>query len=63
VGFEEFLTARLPTLLRFATALVGDPHRAEDVVQGRADPGATLGRVAAGVSVGAVDDACSWPDR
>ncbi|MBC6456408.1 SigE family RNA polymerase sigma factor [Actinomadura sp. HBU206391] len=33
VGFEEFLTARLPALLRFATALVGDPHRAEDVVQ------------------------------
>lgn len=31
--FEEFLTARLPSLLRFATALTGDPHRAEDVVQ------------------------------
>ncbi|REE97138.1 SigE family RNA polymerase sigma factor [Thermomonospora umbrina] len=31
--FEEFLAARLPALLRFATALSGDPHRAEDVVQ------------------------------
>ncbi|GAB3989640.1 SigE family RNA polymerase sigma factor [Actinoallomurus acanthiterrae] len=33
VGFEEFLVARLPRLLRFATALTGDPHRAEDIVQ------------------------------
>ncbi|GAA2119855.1 SigE family RNA polymerase sigma factor [Actinomadura alba] len=33
MGFEEFLAARLPALLRFATALTGDPHRAEDVVQ------------------------------
>jgi RNA polymerase sigma-70 factor (sigma-E family) len=33
VGFEEFLAARLPALLRFATALTGDPHRAEDIVQ------------------------------
>ncbi|SEG82371.1 RNA polymerase sigma-70 factor, sigma-E family [Thermomonospora echinospora] len=31
--FEEFIIARLPALLRFATALTGDPHRAEDVVQ------------------------------
>ena len=33
VGLEDFLAARLSTLLRFATALTGDPHRAEDVVQ------------------------------
>jgi DNA-directed RNA polymerase specialized sigma24 family protein len=33
VDLEEFLAARLSTLLRFATALTGDPHRAEDVVQ------------------------------
>jgi RNA polymerase sigma-70 factor (sigma-E family) len=33
VDFEEFLAARLPALLRFATALTGDPHLAEDVVQ------------------------------
>lgn len=32
-SFEQFLGGRLPPLLAFATALVGDPHQAEDVVQ------------------------------
>ena len=31
--FEEYVTARLPALLRQATVLAGDPHQAEDVVQ------------------------------
>jgi RNA polymerase sigma-70 factor (sigma-E family) len=31
--FEEYVTARLPALLRQATVLSGDPHVAEDVVQ------------------------------
>ncbi|MEV0728073.1 MULTISPECIES: SigE family RNA polymerase sigma factor [Polymorphospora] len=31
--FEEFVAARLPALLRYATVLAGDPHQAEDVVQ------------------------------
>ncbi|MCG5445550.1 SigE family RNA polymerase sigma factor [Micromonospora sp. NIE79] len=31
--FEEFVAVRLPALLRQATALAGDPHLAEDVVQ------------------------------
>ncbi|MFC0527617.1 SigE family RNA polymerase sigma factor [Phytohabitans kaempferiae] len=31
--FEEYVAARLPALLRQATALAGDPHVAEDVVQ------------------------------
>ena len=31
--FEEFVAARLPTLVRFATALTGDPHLAQDIVQ------------------------------
>jgi RNA polymerase sigma-70 factor (sigma-E family) len=33
VQFEEFAAAQLPGLLRFATALTGDPGSAEDVVQ------------------------------
>jgi RNA polymerase sigma-70 factor (sigma-E family) len=33
VGFEEFLAARLSALLRYASALTGDRHRAEDIVQ------------------------------
>ena len=31
--FEEFATARLPALLRYAAALTGDRHLAQDVVQ------------------------------
>jgi RNA polymerase sigma-70 factor (sigma-E family) len=31
--FEEFLAARLPALLRYATVITCDPHLAEDVVQ------------------------------
>jgi RNA polymerase sigma-70 factor (sigma-E family) len=31
--FEEYVAARLPALLRQATALAGDQHVAEDVVQ------------------------------
>jgi RNA polymerase sigma-70 factor (sigma-E family) len=33
VTFEEFVAARLPGLLRYATALTGSPPLAEDVVQ------------------------------
>ncbi|HXA59541.1 MAG TPA: SigE family RNA polymerase sigma factor [Streptosporangiaceae bacterium] len=33
MSFEEFLAARLPALLRYTTALTGDPHLAEDMVQ------------------------------
>ncbi|BAL88854.1 putative RNA polymerase ECF-subfamily sigma factor [Actinoplanes missouriensis 431] len=31
--FEDFLTARLPALLRYATVLACDTHLAEDIVQ------------------------------
>jgi RNA polymerase sigma-70 factor (sigma-E family) len=31
--FEEFLSARLAALLRYATVLACDPHLAEDIVQ------------------------------
>ncbi|MEV4317023.1 SigE family RNA polymerase sigma factor [Actinocrispum sp. NPDC049592] len=31
--FEDFATARLPALLRYATVLTNDPHLAEDIVQ------------------------------
>ena len=31
--FDEFAAARLPTVLRFATALAGDPDLAKDLVQ------------------------------
>lgn len=31
--FEDFLAARLGTLVRYATALTGDPHLAQDIVQ------------------------------
>ena len=31
--FEEYVTARLPALLRYATALSADPVLAQDVVQ------------------------------
>ena len=31
--FDEFTAARLPTMLRFATALTGDPDLAKDLVQ------------------------------
>jgi RNA polymerase sigma-70 factor (sigma-E family) len=31
--FEEYVTARGAALVRFARVLVGDPHRAEDLVQ------------------------------
>jgi DNA-directed RNA polymerase specialized sigma24 family protein len=33
VTFEEFVAARLPAVLRYATALTGSPALAEDVVQ------------------------------
>lgn len=33
MGFEEFLRARLPALLRYAAVLTGDEHRAEDLMQ------------------------------
>lgn len=33
MSFDEFLTARLSALLRYATVLACDPHLAEDVVQ------------------------------
>jgi len=33
VTFDEFVGARLPALLRYATAVTCDPHLAEDVVQ------------------------------
>jgi RNA polymerase sigma-70 factor (sigma-E family) len=33
VTYEEFVTARLPAVLRYATALTGSPALAEDVVQ------------------------------
>jgi len=33
VTFEEFVTARLPALLRYAHLLTGDPHTAADLVQ------------------------------
>jgi DNA-directed RNA polymerase specialized sigma24 family protein len=33
VDFEEFVSARLEVLLRYATALSCDPHLAQDVVQ------------------------------
>jgi RNA polymerase sigma-70 factor (sigma-E family) len=33
VDFEEFVSARLDALLRYATALSCDPHLAQDVVQ------------------------------
>src|SRR5262249_38722427 len=33
MGFEEFATARLPALLRYATILSGDPDLARDLVQ------------------------------
>ena len=32
-GFDAFVRARLPALLRFAHALTGDPHTAADLVQ------------------------------
>jgi RNA polymerase sigma-70 factor (sigma-E family) len=32
-SFEEYVTARGAALVRFARVLVGDPHRAEDLVQ------------------------------
>jgi DNA-directed RNA polymerase specialized sigma24 family protein len=31
--FEDFATARLPTLLRYAALLTGDPELARDLVQ------------------------------
>ncbi len=31
--FEDVVTAELPGLLRYATALSGDPHQAHDIVQ------------------------------
>ena len=31
--YEEFVSCRLPALLRFAVMLTGDPHTAADVVQ------------------------------
>jgi RNA polymerase sigma-70 factor (sigma-E family) len=33
VTFEQFAVARLPSLLRYAIVLTGDPHLAQDVVQ------------------------------
>jgi len=33
IGYEEFVAARLPAVLRYATALTGSPQLAEDVVQ------------------------------
>lgn len=33
MDFEEFVSARLEVLLRYATALSCDPHLAQDVVQ------------------------------
>jgi RNA polymerase sigma-70 factor (sigma-E family) len=33
VTFDEFVTARLPALVRYATALTGDPHSAQEIVQ------------------------------
>lgn len=33
VTYEEFVAARLPAVLRYATALTGSPVLAEDVVQ------------------------------
>jgi RNA polymerase sigma factor (sigma-70 family) len=33
VTFDEFVAARLPALLRYATVITGDPYLAEDVVQ------------------------------
>jgi RNA polymerase sigma-70 factor (sigma-E family) len=33
VNFDQFVAARLPALLRYATVITGDPHEAEDVVQ------------------------------
>jgi RNA polymerase sigma-70 factor (sigma-E family) len=33
VGFEAFVAARGPALVRFAVLLTGDDHRAEDLVQ------------------------------
>ena len=32
-GFDEYVAARGPALLRLAVMLTGDPHRAEDLVQ------------------------------
>ena len=32
-GFDAFVRARMPALLRFAHALTGDPHTAADLVQ------------------------------
>ncbi|GIH17210.1 SigE family RNA polymerase sigma factor [Rugosimonospora africana] len=32
-AFDEFVVARLPALLRCATAIVGDPELAKDIVQ------------------------------
>lgn len=32
-GFDAFVRARMPALLRFAHALTGDPHLAADLVQ------------------------------
>lgn len=33
MSFDDFVTARLPTFLRYATVLTCDPHLAEDLVQ------------------------------
>jgi RNA polymerase sigma-70 factor (sigma-E family) len=33
-GFADFVARRRPALLRAAVAITGDPHRAEDVLQG-----------------------------
>jgi RNA polymerase sigma-70 factor (sigma-E family) len=33
VSYEDFVAARLPSVLRYATALTGSPQLAEDVVQ------------------------------
>jgi DNA-directed RNA polymerase specialized sigma24 family protein len=33
VTFEEFVAARLPALLRYATVLTCDQHLAEDIAQ------------------------------
>jgi RNA polymerase sigma-70 factor (sigma-E family) len=33
VTFEEFVAARLAALVRYATALTGEPHLAQDIVQ------------------------------
>jgi DNA-directed RNA polymerase specialized sigma24 family protein len=68
--FDEFAGARLPALLRFATALTGDPDLAKDLVQevllrasGRWQQVGQLDRPEAYVRKMVVNEYLSWRRR